>query len=71
MLLILVIFPLPEALLAVARSVIIGWAGSITLLSFLGTTERDLNECRNQEEESGKKISKKLMWLNLGLPTLQ
>ena len=52
MLLVFVVLPLPEAFLAIARCVVIGWAGPVTLFSFLSAAEGDLDKCRNQKEKS-------------------
>lgn len=43
--LVLVVLPLPEALLAIARGVIVGRAGTVTLLSLMSTAQEDLKGC--------------------------
>lgn len=63
---ILVVLSLPKSLLPIARSIVVRWARSVTLLSLLGTTEEDLKHCRNQEEETGNKISLKFEWISIG-----
>lgn len=66
MFLVLVVLPLPEALLAIARSVVVRWAGPVPLFSLVCATEENLKDSRNQKEES-RNVSQKQRLEYLGI----